>query len=214
MSLRATRLVKATAAPAAVLLVASGCSLGGGSERPTTVTQTVEAPPPSGSPQPGPGSPSAEDPTRAGPRLEGAWAVSGTVRRFDNYRDTEVGDTTSTRWRFEPLCGQGACDVRLLREEDASGPREVVLQQRGRFLSGNHRYSATGICGDGARIFKGYKMRDRITLEVTESDPSGRATAFRGRRVSRSTPDYDRSSDGPCTLPPSSVEQSLEGTVR
>lgn len=211
MTGQAKRVVGAMAVSAA-LLIMPGCSVGGGSEGPRTVTQTVEAPP---SPGPEPGPVPVEGDPQAGPRLEGTWDVSRTVRRVDNYADIETGDTDSGRWRFEPLCREGACDVRLTFERGSRGAaRELVLQQRGRFLSGNIRTKSTGVCNDGTRVFKGYDSRARVTLEVTSTDPSGRAAAFRGRYQANGKPDYDRTSDGACSLSPTSIEQSLEGAVR
>lgn len=201
MTGHATRIAEVTAISAA-LLIASGCSVGGGSERPTTVTQTVQAP----HSEPGP---AEGDP--AGPRLEGAWEVRRTVQRSNEYRDG-VGDTSSGRWRFEPQCPRGACDVRLTLTDRPRPAREVTLKPRGSFLSGTVRYPDTAVCINGRnRVLKGADSEDRISLEVTATDPSGRATAFRGRSTTRSTPNYSRLRGTSCIIAPSFLDPVVWG---
>lgn len=191
------------------VVASSGC---GESERTTTVTRTVtETAPAPAAPKTG-----APDGDPEGPRLEGTWEVRQTVRRGNEKRFIEEGETSTDGWEFKPQCPTGACDIRLTMSGAPRPAREVVLTPRGRFLSGTVRYLDTMRCENGSRELKGLKNEDRVTLEVTDTDPSGRARAFRGRYTSTSEVNFGGLSAAACIDPGllKPVEEGLEGKRR
>ena len=134
-----------------------------------------------------------------GARLEGQWSIALRDVEVRNLTDNRLL-TTHRRWRFEPVCDEGPCDVRLVRRvHHPSAVVRLPLTRSGARYSGSHTMPANAICR-GRATPRGYEYRISIVLRVVRSVDSGEtADRIRGRYVARGRPRLAACRGGPKT---------------
>ena len=108
---------------------------------------------------------------KSGARLEGSFAMRGTLTFVDNIRGEYRGEHVNRMWTFLPHCASGACArVTLLRRRSGRHvPDSVLLRRRGPGLyRGNGRFWVPLLCA-GRVIRHGGLAFEKITVRVTRT---------------------------------------------
>jgi hypothetical protein len=137
---------------------------------------------------------------QAGARLEGLWSVTLRDVEVRNLTDNRLL-TSHKRWRFEPVCEEGPCDVTLARSNPALGGsvRHPLSRSEARY-SGSKTFPGNALCR-GRVIRRGYAYRISIVARVVRSVDGGEtADGIRGRYTARGRPRRAACRGGPPTL--------------
>ncbi|MEA2435715.1 MAG: hypothetical protein QOF65_271 [Thermoleophilaceae bacterium] len=77
----------------------------------------------------------------AAARLQGTWAMSGTVTRADNVRGEHKGQKLKRTWTFTSSCASGACSsVRLKRERASKHFDTITLKRSASTYAGSGKF--------------------------------------------------------------------------
>lgn len=133
---------------------------------------------PGGEPAPQPPPPPAPPPAVEA-RLQGAFAMQGTITYTKHVRGEHRGEQVQRRWLFAPGCPEGPCEqVTLTRERAGGVSDELVLA---RIAPGT--YSASGRffvplrCGK--RVYRrGGAVPYTVTLQITAAAPDQSGQLF------------------------------------
>jgi hypothetical protein len=122
----------------------------------------------------------------SGARLEGSFAMRGTLTFVDNVRGEHQGEHVMRVWTFLPRCASGACArVTLLRRRSGRHvPDSVLLRRRGPGMyRGTGRFWVSLLCA-GHVIRHGGLAFEKITVRITRTVLIGSsrvATSVRAR---------------------------------
>jgi hypothetical protein len=121
----------------------------------------------------------------SGARLEGSFAMRGTLTFVDNVRGEHRGEHVRRVWTFLPHCASGACArVTLLRRRSGRHvPDSVLLRRQAPGLyRGNGRFWVPLLCA-GRVIRHGGLAFEKITVRVTRTAQVGAARLVTGVRA-------------------------------
>jgi PKD domain len=132
-----------------------------------------------------------------GARLQGTWAMSGTVTRADGVRGERKGQKLRRKWTFTSSCASGPCSTVSLRRERSSKKFDKLTLKR----SGSAGYAGSGkfyvrLRCNGRTYNRGGIAYYTIRLTVTKSRTvAGKAFAT---RVSATYDNTRRVNKTPC----------------
>jgi hypothetical protein len=136
---------------------------------------------------------------QADARLEGRWSITLRDVEVRNLIDNRLL-TVHRRWRFEPVCDEGACDVTLVRRlRNPSGIARLPLSRSEARYSGAETLPGNAVCRSRV-IQHGYAYRTSIVLRVVRSSDDGEtADRIRGHVTTRGRPRRAACRGGPRT---------------
>ena len=144
----------------------------------------------------------------AGPRLEGAWRLTGKIVSGQNLAGQKVGDSVKRSWSFAPRCPTGACDVTLKRERPDGGFATDQLKLEGTVYSGSELFVGSYTC-NGVEYPQGEKGPIKIVVRVVKAKTIGgvlRATKIQATLSSSFAPVAAVRAKG-CAAPVKAVTQ-------
>jgi hypothetical protein len=116
---------------------------------------------------------SAQSPLIDAARLQGVYAMNGTITKAVGVPGERAGQAVQRTWTFTPQCDTGACTSILLDRPRQGGSDQVVLQsQGGGYYTGEGSFAAPVRC-HGRTYRHGIVVPFTISVQITAAGQIG-----------------------------------------